>query len=111
MSDAGDDAADAADAALRPAHGGRILLELERADAREVRYALSLATAESVSRGTLVLDPSTGAVALECAGAPSWLAEHARRFGAVLVRDHRGVGAPPWPRRVLRWRPAPAVGD
>jgi hypothetical protein len=104
----GGDTAD--DTALRPAHGGRILLNLVDAGGTAVRYAVALATPTAVARGVATVDLHTGAVALEAHGAPPWLVEQARRFVTVLARDHRAPGAPAWPRRLLRWRPEPADG-
>jgi hypothetical protein len=91
-------------------HGGRVLLELERQDADGVAYRVTLqrpdATWSCLAR--VALD---GAVTVDDApaDAPGWLVDAARAFLRTLWSARRGPDAPAWPRRVLRWRPGPAV--
>ena len=100
------------DGALRPTHGGRVLLELERVDAEHAHYAVALAEPHSVlhGRASIALSPAIGpehAVALDIAGEPSeWLLAQAKRFLVTLAKDCRGEGAEEWPTRILRWRVA-----
>ncbi len=98
------------DAALRPAHGGRVLLVLRDVDGSHAHYEVALAEPHAVcrARAAIALDPSLGpeaAVALEVPGAPSaWLLAQARRFLVALAKDCRGEACAPWPARILRWR-------
>lgn len=105
---------------LVPAHGVRVLLELERRGEQEVVYRVEVhapdashATRARISVGgdpidalSVALEPwraierDGGATAAE---APErWALESARGFLRTLHKQHAKDGA--WPRRVLRWR-------
>lgn len=79
------------DGALRPTHGGRVLLELERIDTEHAQYAVALAEPHSVlhGRAAIALSSAIGpehAVTLDVPGEPS---EVAARAGEALPRDAR----------------------
>lgn len=100
------------DSALRPTHGGRVLLELESVDSAHAHYVIALAEPQGVMRGraSVALSPAIGpeqAVLLEVSAQSSdWLRAQCRRFLVTLAKDCRGAHAEPWPARVLRWRTA-----
>jgi hypothetical protein len=97
------------DAALRPAHGGRVLLALRDVSATHAHYDVALAEPQAVWRvpAAIVLDATIGAdaaVTFEGSEASPWLVAQARRFLVALAKECRGEGAAPWPARQLRWR-------
>jgi len=98
------------DASLRPSHGGRVLLALDRVDTTHAHYTVALAEPQGVMRGTaqIALDAAIGAepaVMLDVRGeASDWLRAQAKRFLVTLAKDCRGESAEPWPARILRWR-------
>jgi len=88
-----------------PAHGARF--ELARGSGPGVRYAVEVrapgarwATRAHLEGGGWRLEPWS-------AEPPGWVAARVRRFLSVLRARHAGEGAPAWPRKVTRWRPAP----
>jgi hypothetical protein len=97
------------DAALRPAHGGRVLLALRELGATHAHYDVALAEPHAVSRvsAAIAVDVAIGAdaaVTLAASEASPWLVAQARRFLVALAKECRGEGAAPWPARQLRWR-------
>lgn len=94
----------------RPAFGGRVLLELEAQDDQRIAYRLTLDTKDAAWTGRAEVLAADGAVTMEgLDGAPPWLVDAARAFVRSLWTARRGAEPAPWPRRVLRWRPAPAL--
>jgi hypothetical protein len=94
---------------MRPEHGGRIELKLQRAQQDRVTYALSLATESAEWSGFASVTTADGAIELSVADAalPAWLSDFARSVLRTLYRAGReGAG---WPRRVARWRAEPST--
>jgi hypothetical protein len=90
---------------MRPAQGGQFELRLEHSDSERVRYSLALATPEGEWLGSAVIKREGGAVDMQLASdAPGWLGEAARAALRTVWRERQRPDAPPWPRRLTRWR-------
>jgi hypothetical protein len=89
--------------------GGRVDLVLSADEGPSVGYRLELTTGEGSWRGAARVDRRDGSVALEGVdAAPPWLVEAARAFLRTAWSARRSADGPPWPRRIQRWRAAPA---
>jgi hypothetical protein len=94
---------------VRPDHGGRLELKLLAAAGNRARYAVTVFTPEAeVSCSVAVDEPSLALEFGEWQGGapPPWLEALARTLLRTVVRTKLSEGE--WPRRVTRWRPAPA---
>jgi hypothetical protein len=88
--------------------GVRFELTREDATGDAVRYDLGLEHAGQRFLGSAAIELSTGAVAFEWRDAvapPEWCVQAVRAQLRLIYRD-RANGL--FPRRVTRWRPAPA---
>ncbi|MFW5875562.1 MAG: hypothetical protein ACOCXM_02375 [Myxococcota bacterium] len=91
---------------LHPQHGGRVLLELEGGEAAGVLYRVGLYVPEASWHGRAELADGDFRLG-EWDGdgePPEWLVKAAYAFLRSLYNARRGPDAPPWPRRLLRWR-------
>lgn len=94
---------------MQPDTGGRFSLQLREHDAAHARYALALATAGAEWTAEAQITLADGAV--DFAGwtgdgqPPPWLLQYARAALRATWRAHAEQG---WPRRLTRWREAPA---
>jgi hypothetical protein len=92
---------------LTPQDGARLLLERERADDTRAEYRAAIFTPEAMYDGRAVIGED-GSVELAIEGAPRELAEALHVLARLTARSaakKRADGLPPWPARVLRWRP------
>ncbi|HWP06049.1 MAG TPA: hypothetical protein VNN72_09915 [Polyangiaceae bacterium] len=96
----------------RPAHGARLVVRIDPASGADGLYAVAVSTSDGVWQGRATVRAEGGAVELGAweSGEPaSWLmaALHA------LLRSawQRRKSGEPWPRRLARWRPAPAGAE
>jgi hypothetical protein len=92
--------------------GGRFSLKLHDQDASGATFELSIATA-SVSVSALArVSADDGAVDFGAwsgtSEPPAWLLHYARAALRSAWQGHRGQG---WPRRLTRWRDAPARAE
>jgi len=90
-----------------PASGARFLLERTSEDGgrAEYRAAIFVPDASYAAQARLADD---GTVELLPTGAPPELEEMLGMFAKLVARGaakRRADGLPPWPARVLRWRP------
>jgi hypothetical protein len=93
--------------ALAPASGARFLLERTRDEGARATYRASIHTPDAAYSSTAVL-ADDGTVELAPTGAPGDLDDMLAMFAKLTARGaakRRGDGLPPWPARVLRWRP------
>lgn len=93
---------------MRPDHGGRIELKLLADAAESARYALTIATPDSVLESEVTIDGASGALELgDWSGGtpPEWLGALSRALLRSVWRTRSSDGV--WPRRLTRWRPAP----
>jgi len=93
---------------VRPDHGGRLELRLERASETCARYLLTLLTAEAEVSCEVAIEASADRLDLgEWRGGapPVWLQGYAHAVLRSVQRTKASGGA--WPRRLTRWRPAP----
>jgi hypothetical protein len=97
---------------MQPHTGGRFSLQLRDADAQRARYALTVATAGAEWASEAVVFSSDGRIELApCRGEgepPPWLLHYARAALRSTWRAHAEQG---WPRRITRWRDAPARAE
>lgn len=89
-----------------------MLLERDALDAGTVRYRVTLYVPEQDWRGRAEIAAGSGEVSFapwEGEGdPPDWLVKAAYAFLRSLWNARRNdPTAPPWPRRLLRWRAAP----
>jgi hypothetical protein len=90
-----------------PASGARFLLERLTEDGPRATYRASIYTPEAAYSSTAVL-ADDGTVELPPTGAPGDLDDMLAMFAKLTARGaakRREDGHPPWPARVLRWRP------
>jgi hypothetical protein len=97
------------DQVQRPEEGARYLLELVEVQGEQATYRCAVVAAEASYAGSAVVDLG-GGVELQRFDAPLPDALHAAltMFARLLARAAAGRtkdGLPPWPPRVLRWRP------
>ena len=93
---------------MRPDHGGRLELKLERASETCAYYLLTLRTAEAEVSCEVTIDAPADHLGLgEWRGGapPVWLQGYAHAVLRSVLRTKASDGA--WPRRLTRWRPAP----
>jgi hypothetical protein len=90
-----------------PASGARFLLERTGEDGARATYRATIYTPGAAYTATAVL-ADDGAVELPPTGAPGDLDATLATFAKLTARGaakRREDGLPPWPARVLRWRP------
>ena len=90
-----------------PASGARFLLERTREDGGRAAYRASIFTPDAAYTTTALLCDD-GTVELAPTGAPQDLDATLATFAKLTARGaakRREDGLPPWPARVLRWRP------
>lgn len=93
--------------ALTPTSGARFLLERTAEEGSRATYRAKILTPEAAYASTCVLSDD-GTVELAATGAPGDLDETLGVFAKLTARGaakRRADGLPPWPARVLRWRP------
>jgi len=91
----------------RPTAGARFVLERTGDDGARATYRASIYTPDAVYASTAVL-ADDGGVELAPTGAPGELDETLATFAKLTARaaaKRRADGLPPWPPRVMRWRP------
>ena len=91
----------------RPASGARFLLELSGEDGSRATYRASIFTPDATYTSTALLGDD-GGIELAPTGAPAALDEALAMFARLTARGaakRREDGRPPWPSRILRWRP------
>jgi len=97
---------------MQPDTGGRFSLELRAHDDALARYALTFATAGAEWSADAVVTLADGGVDFAAwigdGRPPAWLVQYARAALRSTWRSHMEQG---WPRRLTRWRDAPARGD
>lgn len=92
---------------MQPESGVRFELRLLTAEGGSAAYAVELGLPGSVFTGRATIEPESGRVAFDWQAAPpSWSENVVRAQLRTLYRE-RSAG---YPRRVTRWRPAPAEG-
>lgn len=92
---------------LTPASGARFLLERTGEDGARATYRATIYTPGAAYASTAILDDD-GGVELAPTGAPEGLDAALAMFAKLTARGaakRRREGLPPWPARVLRWRP------
>lgn len=90
-----------------PASGARFLLERTSEEGGRAAYRASIFTSDTTYTATAVLCDD-GSVELAPSGAPADLEATLATFAKLTARGaakRREDGLPPWPARVLRWRP------
>jgi len=88
----------------------RILCDREREEDAEVAYRVEVDLAPASHRGRATVLCANGEVvfdAWEPATPPDWAAKLARAFLRTAWSATRKAVPEPWPRRIVRWRPAP----
>jgi len=93
--------------ARHPASGARFLLERTREDGARATYRATIYTPGAAYASTAIL-ADDGTVELAPTGAPDELDDTLAAFAKLTARGaakRREDGLPPWPARVLRWRP------
>jgi len=91
----------------RPPTGARFLLERLSEDGPRATYRAAIYTPDAAHTSTALLSDD-GAVQLAPTGAPGDLDDTLSTFAKLTARGaakRRADGLPPWPARVLRWRP------
>ncbi len=99
---------------MTPENGGKIELKLSQTGGDRAEYAVLLQTAEHRWRASVWVGASLGKSQVEFGPwvgeapgePPAWLTEDARAALKAALRTSQAGG--PWPRRLARWRPAPA---
>lgn len=98
--------------AMHPDTGGRFSLRLGDHDASRARYGVTLATADAEWSCEAVVGVADGRIdfgAWQGEGEPpAWLLQYARAALRTTWRAHAEQG---WPRRLTRWRDAPARAE
>jgi hypothetical protein len=95
---------------LHPSEGVRLLLERREvaADGASAVYRGAIFTPDSQYEVEVAVDAGGGAAIAGGHAAPPELADkllaHARQTARAASR-RKGEGLPPWPHRVMRWRP------
>jgi hypothetical protein len=92
---------------LHPTSGARFLLERTASATDHATYRASIYT-PSASYSSLATLRDDGTVSLPPTGAPPALDDALATFAKLTARSaakRRDDGLPPWPARVLRWRP------
>jgi len=92
---------------MNPASGARFLLERTADHGARAAYRASILTPGATYASTAVL-ADDGTVELAPTGAPGDLDDTLATFARLTARGaakRREDGLPPWPARVLRWRP------
>jgi hypothetical protein len=92
---------------LTPTSGARFLLELAGEDGPRATYRAAIYTPAAAYTSTAAL-ADDGSADLAPTGAPAELDETLAMFAKLTARGaakRRDDGLPPWPARVLRWRP------
>lgn len=92
---------------LTPTSGARFLLERTAEDGSRATYRAKILTPDKSYESTAAL-ADDGTVELAPTGAPGDLDEMLAVFAKLTARGaakRREDGLPPWPARVLRWRP------
>lgn len=90
-----------------PTSGARFLLERTSEDGGRAAYRVSIFLRDASYTATAVLSDD-GSVELAPTGAPPDLEATLATFAKLTARGaakRRADGLPPWPARVLRWRP------
>jgi hypothetical protein len=98
---------DVSNAPLNPASGARFLLERTAEDGARATYRATIYTPDAAHTATAVL-ADDGTVLLTPTGAPGDLDAMLAMFAKLTARGaakRREDGLPPWPARVMRWRP------
>jgi hypothetical protein len=100
----------ASQADQHPESGLRVLFELQTAHEDHAIYAASLFTPDQGHRFTVAIHVD-GTIRVEDSDSDSdeSAIKNLRKFAMTIARQsvsNRKDGLPPWPRRVLRWRPA-----
>lgn len=85
--------------------GGRLNLVLEG----ERRYAVEISTGDQTWHATLEIGPAghVGFGAWQPPDPPAWLCQAATAVMRAEWRARQVPDAPPWPRRITRWRRGP----
>lgn len=85
--------------------GGRLYLVLEG----ERRYAVEISAGDQTWHATLEIDPAghVGFGAWQPPDPPAWLCQAATAVMRAEWRARQVPDAPPWPRRITRWRRGP----
>lgn len=93
---------------LHPSDGARYLLERDgAADGPTARYRAVIYTPDAAFTATAALGDD-GSAELGPSGAPDELHARLATMVRLVARDaagRRASGLPPWPQRILRWRP------
>jgi hypothetical protein len=92
---------------VKPASGGRVVLELEDTSPARVRYRAALFTPEAVHHASAEVALEDGLVTFgdwDPPAPPEWLVAFALAFLRSEWRARRGTEAAPWPARISRWR-------
>ena len=90
-----------------PTSGARFLLERIREDGARATYRVSIYTPDAAYASTAIL-ADDGTIELAPTGAPGELDATLATFAKLTARgaaQRKEDGLPPWPARVLRWRP------
>jgi hypothetical protein len=97
---------------MQPDTGGRFSLKLRDQDASGATFELSIATAVVTVSALARVSAQDGTVEFSVwSGAgepPAWLLHYARAALRSAWQGHRDQG---WPRRLTRWRDAPARAE
>lgn len=85
--------------------GGRLNLVLEG----ERRYAVEISAGDQTWHASLEIDPAghVGFGAWQPPDPPAWLCQAATAVMRAEWRARQFPDAPPWPRRITRWRRGP----
>lgn len=97
--------------ALHPPSGARFLLERTAVSGARATYRAAIYTPGAVYAAVATLSDD-GSVELPPTGAPAALEAALATFARLTARGaagRRADGLPPWPARVLRWRPDPSA--
>lgn len=93
---------------LHPSDGARYLLERDgAADGATAHYRAVIYTADAAFSAAAVVGDD-GSAELGPTGAPGELHARLTTMVRLVARDaagRRSGGLPPWPQRILRWRP------
>lgn len=95
---------------MQPRHGARITLRLQQTDPSRVSYAVELELPSGTHPAQASVRLGDGEVQLAAGDptTPDWPLDVARALLRSEWRARRVAGGSPWPRRITRWRAAPA---
>lgn len=97
---------------MQPDTGGRFSLRLCDDDATHARYAVTVATPSAEWAAQALVTIADGAIDFSAwrgeNAPPPWLVQYARAALRSTWRAHSDQG---WPRRLTRWRDAPARAE